>query len=287
MEDLINRLVAGSAEAWDEFVDRFSRLIYKVFWTKSFGFSRDEIDELFNDFVVDMLKDDYRKVRLFEGRNQCSFPSYLKKIAINMAIDRKKKHIRNRMISLNVTWGGHDEDGCAMIDFVDSGEQDPNSLMLDREESLQFQDTLYMLDPGKLLVVLLIVYHQYDRVMLGKLLSTSRQNIDVIFNRSKNRLIKLFEAEKKAINKKDLIREPTPWRESLHECANFLDLEDRSFLLKRCLHRLSIPQEMLIGVVFINGRALNPTPERIVKVLKSDIDATQQDVEKVLRKIIE
>jgi hypothetical protein len=77
MEDWIKKLTSGTQDAWDEFITCFNRLIYKVFWTRSFGFSREEIDELFHDFLVSMMENNYKKVRLFEGRNNCSFASYL------------------------------------------------------------------------------------------------------------------------------------------------------------------------------------------------------------------
>ena len=184
MEELIKSLVEGSEEGWNEFVTRFNRLIYKVFCSRSFGFSREDVDELFHDFMVSMLKNDYRKVRQFEGRNECSFPSYLKKIAINMAIDRKKTLMRKYMTSLQATWDRSGaEEGRELINTIDSGTQGPDDVLVDQEETTQFLDALYRLAPSRLVVVLLIIYHDFDRVELGRLLNTTRQNIDVIFNR--------------------------------------------------------------------------------------------------------
>jgi RNA polymerase sigma factor (sigma-70 family) len=283
MEELIKSLVQGSEEAWNEFVTRFNRLIYKVFCTRSFGFSREEIEELFHDFMVSMLKDDYRKVRQFEGRNQCSFPSYLKKIAINMAIDRKKTLMRKHMTSLQTSWDrAGSDDGRELIDTVDSGVEGPREVLIDQEEAAQFLEALYRLAPAKLLVVLLIVYHDFDRVELGKLLETSRQNIDVIFNRCKEQLKKLLKARRGS--GKD--SEPSAdWPEAVLAMKDRLVLQDRDHLLERCLERLSVPDELLVGVIFINSLSLDPTPDRISSTMNTDTEKTLYIVEEILKKI--
>jgi RNA polymerase sigma factor (sigma-70 family) len=283
MKVLLNNLLKGSPEAWEEFVDRFSRLIYKVFCTRTFGFSRDDIEELFNDFMVGLIKDNYHKVRLYEGRNDCSFPSYLKKIAINMAIDRKKKLIRNRMTSLNASWDHSDPDEFRLMDTIDSGTADPNALALRREETDRFLDALYRLAPAKLLVVLLIIYHEFDRVELAKLLGTSRQNIDVIYNRCKEQLKKLLQEGGRKGGSKG---EDRQWSAAVQSKKEQLGLQDRGETLERCIKALKVPEELLVGVVFMNALSVEPTPKRIMRLLNLDFESVQDCVEKMFNRIL-
>jgi RNA polymerase sigma factor (sigma-70 family) len=283
MEELIKNLVEGSQEGWNEFVTRFNRLIYKVFCSRSFGFSREEIEELFHDFMVSMLKDDYRKVRQFEGRNECSFPSYLKKIAINMAIDRRKTLMRKHMTSLQTTWDrAGTEDGRELIDTIDSGVQGPEDVLVNQEEAAQFLGALYRLAPSKLVVVLLIIYHDYDRVELGRLLQTTRQNIDVIFNRCKEQLKKLLKA---GTNLEDESPSPVRWSKNILTMKDRLVLEDRDAVLSRCLKELSIADELLIGIIFLNSLSLEPSPERMALALNCKVETALDIVEKTLKKI--
>lgn len=279
MEDWVQILSAGGADGWNTFLTRFNRLVYKVFCTRSFGFSRDDIEELFNDFLVSLMKNDYKKVRLFEGRNNCSFASYLKKIAINMAIDRRKTLMRQRMTSLQMSWEGKGGDDLELVDLIDSGEEVPEDQLIHQEEAEAYLSALYELAPSKLIVVLMIVYHDYDREKLAKILGTTRQNIDVIYNRSKEQLKKLL------ARKPGAEREATPWRSAIESMKGKLLLADRDLCVENAVQQLKPPEEMLVGVVFINSISLDPTPERLGRVLKSDEDTAQNVVEEQLKKI--
>jgi RNA polymerase sigma factor (sigma-70 family) len=283
MEKLIESVVQGTPEGWNEFLTSFSRLLYKVFCSKSFGFSREEIEEIFNDYLMGLIEDNYKKLRQFEGRNQCSLASYLKKIAINLAIDRKKKLLRSRMASLYDTWNEGDDEGRKLIDKLDSGTDTPEGVLMTQEESEQFLWALYQLDPSKLLVMLLIVYHDFDREALGKMLKTSRQNIDVIFNRSKEQIRKILRKGEKA---KPGPCESSPWKTNLLDLMEKLAFQDRDTTLRQSLEKLSLPEELLIGVIFINQIPLNPIPARIEVLLKQDCESSQSFVEKTLKKIL-
>lgn len=282
---LVSKLVEGSSDAWDVFLERFTRLIYKVFYTRSFGFTREDIEELFNDFLLSLLQDNYRKIRLYEGRNSCSFASYLKKIAINMAIDRRKKMLRRRMISIHLSLdGSRDNEGRELLDLLDSGEGVPERTLMNDEEGKRYLQALYQLPPTRLIVVLLIVYHDYDREEMAELLKTTRQNIDVIFNRSKEQLSKLLHPPKEKRQEDIAFRES--WNETILKFREQILLVDRYVMLERCINKLSVPHELIIGLVFIDSIALDPRPERLSLFLKSAEKKTQGVVEKVLRKII-
>jgi len=284
MEDLVEKLLAGSRESWNELLERYGRLVYKVFYTKSFGFSRDEIEELFNDFVVSLMKDDFRKIRLFEGRNDCSLASYLKKIAINMAIDRRKRLIKRRMTSLFTTWEGKGEnDDRRLVNFIDSGAKNPRAVLISREESVRFLDSLYRLEPLKLLIVILIVYHGYDREELGRLVDKTRQNIDVIFNRCKGRLKSLAE---KPLDIEVADDVPGDWSSNVREYREQMTLGDREALFKHCIGVLSVPQELLVALIFLNAPALAPTPDRISLVLENRSKPFEKTVEETLEKAV-
>jgi RNA polymerase sigma factor (sigma-70 family) len=280
-QDWVAKLTSGNQDAWNEFITSFNRLIYKVFWTRSFGFSREEIDELFHDFLVSMMENDYKKVRLFEGRNNCSFASYLKKIAINMAIDRKKKLARGRMASLNKPLEGKDkEKGKALGDLVDSGAEAPEEAVIDEEEASRYLEALYQLNPQRLIVVVMIIYHDYDREALAGVLKTSRANVDVIFNRSKEQL-------------KDLLSKPgepggkhSAWNAKVRRLKERLLLGERDALLERCVRSLAPPVDFLVGLVFVDTLILDPTPERVSPWLDCEASKSQGLVENTLKKIV-
>jgi len=102
MDDLefVQRCVKGDKQAWDEFVDKYSRLIYNYIHSilKLKGvnqFSQDNIRDLFQDIFLLLAQDNFKKLRSFKARNGCSLASWLRRIVINHTIDyiRKTKSI--------------------------------------------------------------------------------------------------------------------------------------------------------------------------------------------------
>ncbi|MFH2001885.1 MAG: sigma-70 family RNA polymerase sigma factor [Planctomycetota bacterium] len=282
MEDWASVLKTGASEAWNDFVSRYSGMIYNVFCNKSFGFAREEIEDNFNEFFYGLIKNNFHKIRLFEGRNHCSFPTYLKKIALNQAIDAKKRRIKNWAYSLNETWSGKNQDeGQELGDRLANSQAVPIEDLLTREQRNLFCHALYQLPPEKLLVVIMIAYHNYDRVKLGKLLKTTRQNIDVIYNRTKEKLRELVGCSSATAEGPQ-----TPWRQDLCELKEKILLGNRMELLKRCVDKLHLPEQLLVGLVFLDSLSLYPTPERLAALLKCKLDKSQDLAFKVLEKVV-
>ncbi len=278
---LIKGLVAGNKEDWDEFVDLFGRLIYKTFHAPSFRFSKEEIDDLFNDFMILMLKDNFRKIRLFEGRNNCSLPSYLRKIAVNLAIDRQKRLIRRKAYSLNrpLKTSSDEEFG----DLVEGQAPEPNEPLQDDEERQRYLQMLYQLDVPKLLATILVIYHnELSRERVAEILNTSRQNVDVMFKRAKDRLMEI-------VSRKERVPEHGPdkrgWSNRIVEIRGTLLCVERSRLRERCLKTLALSDELLVGLLFIDAAILEPTPGRLAALFRTSPELEIARTEEVLSKI--
>lgn len=80
--------------AWEKFLGQYSRLIYysisRTCRMKSYPATPEEIEDLFNDFFVQILKDDCRKLRQFRGERGCSAATWLRTMAVRQVLD----HIR-------------------------------------------------------------------------------------------------------------------------------------------------------------------------------------------------
>ncbi|MFZ2384998.1 MAG: sigma-70 family RNA polymerase sigma factor [Candidatus Omnitrophota bacterium] len=94
--DFIQRCALGDKAAWSEFVERYSQLIYSSIHNalKARGAvpapdvnPQDILQEIF----LSLVKDDFRKLRTFQGRNGCSLASWLRQVALNACIDRLRK----------------------------------------------------------------------------------------------------------------------------------------------------------------------------------------------------
>lgn len=93
--NLIQRCLAKEAKAWDEFVERYSRLIYDaiVRTFERYGHPRqqDVLADLHNDIFVLIIEEDCRVLRQFEGRNGCQLGHYLRTVSVRRAVDFLRK----------------------------------------------------------------------------------------------------------------------------------------------------------------------------------------------------
>ena len=94
-QEFIQRCLKQDKAAWDEFVDRYSRLIYNyiysVFKIKGVNASSDTVNDLFQEIFLSLIKDNFKKLRQFKGKNNASLASWLRIITINFCLDYLKK----------------------------------------------------------------------------------------------------------------------------------------------------------------------------------------------------
>ncbi|MGE5197950.1 MAG: RNA polymerase sigma factor [Deltaproteobacteria bacterium] len=98
MDDLefVQRCVEGDKKSWDEFITRYSRLIYNyihsvIKLTGSVSFGPDSADDLFQEIILSLVKDDFHKLKSFKGKNGCTLATWLRQITVNATIDRMRK----------------------------------------------------------------------------------------------------------------------------------------------------------------------------------------------------
>ena len=80
--------------AWDQFVAQYARLIYysiqRTCRLKSYPATPEEIEDLFNEVFVQILKDDCKKLRQYRGDRGCTVATWLRTITTRQVLD----HIR-------------------------------------------------------------------------------------------------------------------------------------------------------------------------------------------------
>ena len=92
MDDVsfVQRCCAGEKAAWDEFLKQYSRLIYNYILsigrTYGAGLSEHDSDEIFQSVIEHLHKDDYSNLISYQGRNGCSFATWLRIVAMRRAV---------------------------------------------------------------------------------------------------------------------------------------------------------------------------------------------------------
>jgi len=91
----VQRCVKGDKRAWDEFVAKYSSLIYNyihsVFRVKGHTFTQENIQDIFQEIFLSLVKDNFRKLSSFKAKNGCSLASWLRQVTVNTAIDYIRK----------------------------------------------------------------------------------------------------------------------------------------------------------------------------------------------------
>lgn len=92
---LIAGCLANERRAWNTFVNTFTRYVYFMIETTRarYGAQLGEEDkaDLHANIFMAFIEDDFRRLREFEGRNQCTLRSWIRMIAIRKTIDRLRK----------------------------------------------------------------------------------------------------------------------------------------------------------------------------------------------------
>lgn len=93
--DFIQKCVNGDSQSWDEFLKRYSRLIYKyilsVFNSKNIPSPDEQISDIFQGIITSLIQDECRKLTSFKGKNGCSLASWLRQVSVNFTIDYLRK----------------------------------------------------------------------------------------------------------------------------------------------------------------------------------------------------
>jgi len=94
MSDLefIRKCVSGRKRFWQEFVDRYARLIYtyilSVLKYKGITYlSEETIRDIFQEIIFSLVKDDFKKLKSFTAKNGSSFASWLRQVVVNYTLD--------------------------------------------------------------------------------------------------------------------------------------------------------------------------------------------------------
>jgi RNA polymerase sigma-70 factor (ECF subfamily) len=97
--ELFKHCAEGSAEAWDFFVEKYSKLVYNSIHATlrkySSDFLREDREDIYSQIFLSLLEDDCRRLRQFRGERNSTAASWLRVIAMNTTINyisRTKTH---------------------------------------------------------------------------------------------------------------------------------------------------------------------------------------------------
>lgn len=193
--DLLKKCLHGDRDAWYAFVIKYSNLIYhslyQTFKAKNFLFNSQVTDDLYQDVFLSLVKDKFKKLRQFEGKNNCSLASWLRMIASRTAIDFIRSH------KSNISLESASADGDDLIETLSNERELPDKSIEKLEWYQLLRGLIEGLSPKDRYLFELWVNQELPDREIAQILNLS---IDSVYMR-KNRLKEKLKA---IINKKKL-----------------------------------------------------------------------------------
>jgi len=146
MNDLefVRRCVKGDKRAWNEFVEKYSSLIYNyihsVLKIKGRSFAEDNINDLFQEIFLSLAKDNFKKLSTFQARNGCSLASWLRQVTVNFTIGYIRK--LKPLVSIDE----ETDDGFSLTDLLSSSSPSAADVLSQEERLTHLKDCIDKLD---------------------------------------------------------------------------------------------------------------------------------------------
>lgn len=188
---LIAECLIGDRLAWDVFIDKYTRLVYKyirhTFSVKSFPLSHeDSAQELFQDIFLSLMKDNCRKLRSFTGVKGCKFATWLRTVVINATLDYMRK---NRvLVSLDL----ENEENQPLRDILPDVSPDAVQWFSKKEHAAQLQQCIENLELEEKFFLELHIEHGWNAQRMMEYLNLSRSAVDVRKSRIVSKLRECF-----------------------------------------------------------------------------------------------
>jgi RNA polymerase sigma factor (sigma-70 family) len=94
--DFAQRCAKADKIAWEEFLQKYSRLIYSyinsIIRIKGRVFEPSVIEEIFHEIIASLIQNNFKKLKTFQGKNKASLASWLRQVTINFSLDYLRKN---------------------------------------------------------------------------------------------------------------------------------------------------------------------------------------------------
>ena len=189
--DFVQKCVNGDSQSWNEFLTRYSRLIYK--YIRSVLNSRTSCpghsEDVFQELISSLIQDDYKKLRSFKGKNGCSLATWLRQVSINFTLDYLRK------VRPAFSLDAENEDGSSLKDVLADDSLSVPELLNQEEMRKSLEDCIAELNNQSKLLIELNINQGVRLEVLKNLFRISRGAIDMQKARIMDKLKECFKVK--------------------------------------------------------------------------------------------
>lgn len=175
--EFVRKCVSGDKQAWDEFVARYSRLIYNYIYSvlkvKGLTLGQAQAEDIFQEIFVYLSENNYKKLKTFQARNNSSLATWLRLIVINYAINycRRLKSV--------VSLDQENEDGFSLKDIIVDDSPHILEILQDKEKISQLGECIDNLSEDDQYLLELYLHQDLTLNQIMKHLRLERGAIDM------------------------------------------------------------------------------------------------------------
>lgn len=188
-QDFLRRCIAGEPGMRDEFVALYGALVRyavaAVLRMKAPELLAADLDDLAQAALLSFFERDCRRLKMYEGRNQASFATFVRVCASRQALD----HLRGmrRRPRAAAAEGGDEEHGDRLDRLADPA-AGPEDRVETRERIERLRAAVAELPPRERLVVRLAFVEERDAAEIAAVLGVSANAVHVLKSRIRSRL---------------------------------------------------------------------------------------------------
>ncbi len=190
--DFVKRCIKSDSLAWKEFLQKYNRLIYSYIYSviriKAYVFSPPVAEEIFNEIISSLVKNNFRKLKIYCCRNNASLASWLKQVTINFCLSYflNEKKI---MVSLDEPIG----EGLVFSEIIPYRSLSAAEELLQKEENEYLADCIQNLDLDDKVFLELKLRWEFSPEELMGFLKIARGAVDMRYSRVIQRLKECFQ----------------------------------------------------------------------------------------------
>ena len=184
--EFVRRISCRDKNAWSQFVDRYSRLIYSYIFrtSRSIGvvFTPEDAQDLCHEIFLLLAENDFAKLKTFQARNGCRLATWLRQVTVNYVISYLRKS--KPLLSLDE----ENSTGSSLHEFLQSNLKSARQNLVDDELFLELKDCMLKLNPDELRLMELAYYQQATSRELELIFRLKRSALDMRKSRATAKL---------------------------------------------------------------------------------------------------
>ena len=189
---IIKGCLANDRRSWNAFVSQYTRYVYfMIEATRArYGASLNDEDkaDLHANIFLGFIENNFRRLREFEGRNQCSLRSWIRLITVRKTIDQlRKKHPRQISMEILQEKSGFEPQ---------AAEDDPLSQLITAQDNEHRPDLESLVAELSETDRLLLKFFLVDKLSAPNVAQALNISVGAVYTR-KNRLIERLRALRK------------------------------------------------------------------------------------------